>query len=325
MTDGCQVGFVVIGRNEGARLEHSLKSVLDVSKRVVYADSASTDGSIATAERLGVAVIALAQDGRLTAARGRNAGYRELRSVFPDCDAVQFLDGDCILHRDWLPAALEFLKGHPEVAVVCGRRFEAFPGASIYNKLCDLEWNTPVGEARECGGDALIRCAAFEEVGGYRSEILAGEEPEMTARMRAAGWKIWRINAPMAEHDANIRSLRQWWRRAQRAGFGYAQVWSATASLPHRLYSRELRSAFLWALAVPAGIIAAAVLVRKPAVLLALPLAYCLQFVRIAAKSRGEHRWASAALTLLAKAPESVGALRFMLSSGTRHVPEYKA
>jgi cellulose synthase/poly-beta-1,6-N-acetylglucosamine synthase-like glycosyltransferase len=248
-----------------------------------------------------------------------------LRSVFPDCDAVQFLDGDCILHRDWLPAALEFLKSHPEVAVVCGRRFEAFPGASIYNKLCDLEWNTPVGEASECGGDALIRCAAFDEVSGYRSEILAGEEPEMAARMRAAGWKIWRIDAPMTEHDANMHSLSQWWRRAQRGGFGYAQVWSATASLPQRLYGRQLRSALLWAFAVPVVIIAVAILVRKPAVLLALPLAYCLQLLRIAAKSGEERRWVSAALTLLAKVPEAIGATRFMLSGGNRHVPEYKA
>ena len=325
MTDALgQVGFVVIGRNEGSRLEQSLKSVLAVSNRVVYADSASTDGSTATAELLGLAVVALKQDGRLTAARGRNAGYRELRSLFPDCDAVQFLDGDCILHRDWTPAALAFLRSNPDVAAVCGRRFEAFPGASIYNRLCDQEWNTPVGEATECGGDALIRCAAFDEVGGYRPEVLAGEEPEMTARMRAAGWKIWRIDVPMTEHDANMHSFRQWWRRAQRCGFGYAQVWSATASLPQRLYRRQLLSALVWTFALPALVVGTAILICKPAVLFALPLGYCLQFVRIAAKSRSEHRWAGAALTLLAKVPEAIGATRFVLSRGNRYVPEYK-
>ena len=73
MTD---VGFVVIGRNEGARLELCIRSVLAVSRRVIYADSASTDGSVATAERLGVAVVQLPSDGRLTAARGRNATLR---------------------------------------------------------------------------------------------------------------------------------------------------------------------------------------------------------------------------------------------------------
>ena len=60
------VGFVVIGRNEGERLEQCLRSVLAVSNRVVYADSASTDGSVQLAERLGASVVALAQDGKLT-------------------------------------------------------------------------------------------------------------------------------------------------------------------------------------------------------------------------------------------------------------------
>ena len=76
------VGFVVIGRNEGARLELCLRSALAVSRCAIYADSASTDGSVSTAERLGVAVVRLPLDGRLTAARGRNAGTRSCAHVF---------------------------------------------------------------------------------------------------------------------------------------------------------------------------------------------------------------------------------------------------
>ena len=212
------VGFVVIGRNEGARLELCLRSVLLISQRVSYANSASTDGSPELAEQLGVAVVRLPQDGKLNAARGRNAGYAELVRRFPECDAIQFLDGDCILQPGYLQLALNFLKDHPRAAVVCGRRFELDPGASIYNALCEQEWNTPVGQAEACGGDALIRRSAFDQVGGYNGEILAGEEPEMTARMRAAGWEIWRIDAAMTEHDARIRTFRQWWRRTQRGG-----------------------------------------------------------------------------------------------------------
>src|SRR4029079_540202 len=148
-----------------------------------------------------------------------------------------------------------FLKEHPDVAVVCGRRFEAKPDASVYNALCDGEWNTPVGEATECGGDALVRNSAFKQVGGYCSALRAGEEPEMTARMRAAGWKIWRMDVPMTEHDARILSLWQWWRRTQRGGYGYAQAWEATRGLPQRLYGRNLRSAVLWALVIPVSIV----------------------------------------------------------------------
>ena len=319
------VGFVVIGRNEGARLELCLTSVLAVSKRVVYADSASTDGSAGTAERLGVAVVQLPSDGRSTAARGRNAGYHELRARFPDCQTVQFLDGDCILQSPWIPAALQFLDAHPDVGVVCGRRFEAHADASIYNALCDDEWDTPVGEARECGGDALVRCIALDQIGGYNTDLLAGEEPEMTARMRATGWRIWRINVPMSEHDANIRSLRQWWRRTQRGGFGYAQVWTATKGLPKRLYGRQLRSALTWVVAAPLFFLLVALLLREPLILLLLPFAYALQMARIARNCRAPAKLTKAALILCAKIPEALGAARFLLAPGGRRVPEYKS
>lgn len=319
-----EIGFVVIGRNEGSRLERCLRSVLAVSTRVIYADSASTDASAQTAGRLGVRAVVLPADGRLTAARGRNAGYKQVRTQFPECQFVQFLDGDCILQPQWLASALAFIDARPDVAVVCGRRFEAHPRASIYNCLCDQEWNTPVGEATECGGDALIRCAAFDEVGGYDSRLLAGEEPEMTARMRAAGWRIWRIDAPMTEHDANIHSLGQWWRRTQRGGFGYAQVWSATKALPQRLYGRQLRSALTWAIAVPLLIVVGAISLREPLILILLPLAYTLQLLRIARNCRAPAKLTKAALILLAKIPETIGATRFLVAGRSR-VPEYKS
>lgn len=320
------VGFVVIGRNEGPRLEACLRSVLAVSHQVIYADSGSSDGSQALAEQLGAKVVPLRDDGALTAARGRNAGFRELREQSPECDLVQFLDGDCILQTQWLPTALEFLRDHPEVAVVCGRRFEAHPDASVYNRMCDAEWNTPCGETEACGGDALIRRAALDQVHGYRDDLRAGEEPEMTARMRAAGWKVWRIDVPMSEHDAKLHSFGQWWRRTQRGGFGYAQVWSATANLPERLYGRQLLSALIWAVMIPALCLLAAIVTRQPLALLLLPLLYGVQLARIGYRTPpGPGRWATAALTLLAKIPETIGAARFALGGGRRQVPEYKS
>jgi len=321
------VGFVVIGRNEGVRLEGCLKSVLSVTDRVVYADSASTDDSVGLAEKLGVAVVSLPADGQLTAARGRNAGYAELKKRFPNCEFVQFLDGDCILQQGWIEDAVAFLEQHPEVAVVCGRRFEAQPKASIYNALCDAEWDTPIGEATECGGDALVRAKAFDEVRGYRSSLLAGEEPEMTARMRAAGWRIWRIDALMSEHDARILTFRQWWRRTQRGGYGYAQTWEVTKGLGQRLYARNLRSALVWAVALPLLIIGLALLAKAPLILIALPFLYGLQIARIARKSGqyGNMRHIGAEMLFLAKFPEAIGAIRYFIAGKGHKIPEYKS
>lgn len=320
-----QVGFVVIGRNEGKRLEQSLLSVLRLSSRVVYVDSASTDDSASAARCLGAFVVELPADGQLCAARGRNAGYSELMARFPDCGAVQFLDGDCILEPHFVSAALAFLNSHPEAAVVCGQRFERRPGASIYNAICDREWNTQIGRAEACGGDALMRTAAFDQVGGFRSSLRAGEEPELTARMRAAGWEIWRINARMTEHDAKIYTFGQWWRRTVRTGFGYAQVWEATKALPERLYGRNLRSGITWTIALPLLCIVAAIALRQPLVMVLLIAAYGLQVFRIAQRAgiRGESGFVMAALILIAKFPEMMGAARYFLTRD-KAPPEYK-
>ena len=37
-----------------------------------------------------------------------------------------------------------------------------------------------------------MRVEAFEAVGGYRAQLIAGEEPELCVRLREIGWKIWR-------------------------------------------------------------------------------------------------------------------------------------
>ena len=311
------IGIVAIGRNEGARLEPCLMSLLSQTTRIVYADSASSDGSVAVAHRLGVEVVALPQDALLSAAAGRVAGYRTLRSKYPDVELVQFIDGDCLLDPDWLGNAERFLSSHPRAAVVCGRRFEAHPTASVYNAMCDAEWDTPIGPARACGGDALYRVAAYDEAGGFRADLLAGEEPELCTRLQVGGWEVWRIDARMTEHDARMLSFGQYWRRSRRGGYGYAQVWDATRKSPGSLYGRQLASAVAWAFALPLAVILLAGVLRAPWVLAAIPIAYAAQTLRIYRKMPGDRpkRLVRAGLTLLAKVPEALGALRYLMSA----------
>lgn len=319
------VGAVIIGRNEGLRLEACLRSVLAQTKRVVYADSGSTDGSPDRAREHGVSVVSLSPDLPFTAARGRNEGAAKLLELFPDCEAIQFIDGDCVLHADWIATAVTELARRDDAAVICGRRYERNPSLTVYNAASDREWNTPIGEAEACGGDSLIRTRAFAAAGGFNPRLHAGEEPELSARLRALGWRIWRIDALMTEHDMNMVRLGQWWGRAQRSGFGYAQVSRETRALPGRLYVRQLRSALFWAILVPSAVVGTAVLAGVPLLLLLIPLAYGAQIARIALRQPPDSpRWRMATLTLLAKFPETLGALRFYLGSSRRHSPDYR-
>lgn len=251
------VGVVAIGRNEGERLRACLLSARRDCTAVVYVDSGSIDGSGALARSLGVHVVDLDLSTPFTAARARNEGFARLKQVAPDIESVQFVDGDCEIVAGWITAAPTILAANPQAAVVCGRRRERFPAASIYNRLCDMEWNTPIGPAKACGGDALVRSAAFEQAGGYDRRVIAGEEPEMCVRLRAAGWTIQRIDAEMTLHDAAMTRFSQWWKRSVRAGHAYAQGNAMHGGSPERFREREVRSIAFWAM-VP--IIAVAVL-----------------------------------------------------------------
>lgn len=320
-------GVVLIGRNEGERLRLALESVLRITDRVVYADSASTDGSVQLARSMGAVVVELDRSIPLNAARGRNAGFEALLQNFPECRYVLFLDGDCRLVDDFPGKAIAFLDSNEQAAIASGRRFEAFPDASFYNRMADEEWNTPVGEAEACGGDSMVRVRALQEIGGFDPELMASEEPEMAARLRARGWQVWRIDADMSEHDAAIHHFGQWWRRTLRSGYGYAQAWLRTRNLPRPINGRILRSAFLWAVGVPAVVAVAAVLLGRPSVLLLIPLLYAVQVFRIALRREdlSLHGLRASTMLMLAKFAEVAGAMRFFLERRPQHSIEYKS
>lgn len=309
------LGFVVIGRNEGERLSRCLASLKSIGAPIAYADSASTDDSINVARRAGAMTVELDQGRPLNAARGRNAGLAALRSTHANLEFVQFIDGDCELQTGWVETALEFLRRHPNAAVACGLRFEAHPEASTYNRLCNEEWNTPVGHALSCGGDAIMRLTALDAAGPFDPTLMAGEEPELCSRLRSLGWEIWRLDAPMTRHDAAMTRFSQWIRRAYRSGYGYAQAWSRTRGRADRLYTSHLRSAAIWAAAIPLAVVLVASLLGMPSIILAIPAIYILQIARIAAR-RGlfsAWSWRYASLMLVAKFPELLGALSYVL------------
>ena len=216
------LSVVVIGRNEGVRLERCLRSVSRLNDpgcpvEVVYVDSASTDGSVDLAERMGARVIAIRAE-RTTAALGRNAGWRQTHAPF-----VLFLDGDTTLDPNFVARAMPEFKD-PSVAVVWGNRRETNTSDSIYNQVLDLDWIYAPGLADFCGGDALTRRSTLEQVNGFDESLIAGEEPEMCRRLRAQNHKILHLDVPMTGHDLAITRWQQYWRRANRAGYAYAEV-----------------------------------------------------------------------------------------------------
>jgi glycosyltransferase involved in cell wall biosynthesis len=233
------VSVVVIGRNEGALLERCLASVSAMvcegfSIETIYVDSGSSDDSVALAERMGATGVAL-QAKRPTAAMGRNAGWKIARGSI-----ILFLDGDTVLDARFVLDSRSCFEDE-SVAVVWGHRRETRPLSSVYVRVMDLDWVYGPGWTTFCGGDALFRRDVLEAAGGFDETLIAGEEPELCRRILGMGKRILHVDRAMTGHDLGITKFPQYWRRAARAGYAYAEVSERFAGTDDPFWSADAR------------------------------------------------------------------------------------
>jgi cellulose synthase/poly-beta-1,6-N-acetylglucosamine synthase-like glycosyltransferase len=306
------VSVVVIGRNEGERLHRCLESLAKarwvhegrpIAHEVIYVDSNSSDDSVARAEKAGARVLGLGQQ-RPCAAAGRNIGWRAAKAPF-----ILFLDGDTVLHPDFVGHALESLRA-PELVAAWGHRRELFPEQSVYTRVLDLDWVFAPGRVSYFGGDVLVRRQALQDVGGFDDQQVAGEEPELCRRLRERGWQIEHLDVPMTGHDLALTTVQAYWKRAERAGLAYAQVAERFAQTPDPLWLAESRRN---------RVHGTAVLAAGP---LGLLLAWFWPLAGAAAFVLGLLFWARSAWRCRWKCPGEPGlALLYALHSHLQQVP----
>jgi GT2 family glycosyltransferase len=157
----------------------------------------------------------------------------------------------------------------------------------------------------------MMRASAFDQVKGFRTDLIAGEEPELCLRLLRVGWRIWRLDRDMARHDMAMSRISQWWKREVRAGHAFAEGVALHGAPPDRHYVREYGSALLWGLGLPLTTLAL-ILGFGPAgtVLLAL---YPIQVMRLALRGKRSARenWWRGLFLVTGKFPEALGVLRF--------------
>ncbi len=327
------VGIVVIGRNEGQRLVDCLESLRGLSLPVVYVDSGSMDGSAARARALIDHVVELDPTRPFSAARARNEGFAALRTANTRVEFVQFLDGDCTLAAGWIAAALAAMAAAIDRAIVIGHLEERRAAASIYNRLCALEWKSAAGDITTfgaLGGIMFVRASVFTAVGGFNEEVIAGEDSEFGVRVGASGHAVTKLDAPMATHDAGMERFGQWWLRAMRAGHAIGQRSVLNGRSAARDCMRERRSTIAWGLVLPAAVLLLAVPTRGLALLL-LAAGYGVLALRVFRYRRGRGDSAAdarlyAGFNVMGKLAEGIGLLRFFWNQalGRFRIIEYK-
>lgn len=244
----CRVSVVIKALNEQdnicAAIESCLVAVAEVGGEVVLADSHSTDRTVELASRYPIRIVQLANPDERCCGVGPQLGYQHSCGEY-----VYIMDGDMRMVRGFLPQALMFLAQHPEVAGVAGRVVELNHESMEYRErgLRAAPHLAP-GEVDRLDGGGLYRRFAIEEA-GYLSDrnLHSYEELDLAVRLRALGWKLWRLPVNAVTHYGHeappYQLLLRRWRTRYACGLG--ELLRATAD-GHRLRlvlrgARELR------------------------------------------------------------------------------------
>lgn len=200
------ISVVVIGRNEGARLDACMESIRNalalLKHEIIYVDSRSGDDSIARAKAHGARCYLLS-DPDTTAGLGRFVGTKEAKGEY-----LLFLDGD-----------MELQKGFCEKAMMA-MSMRGYDGASgirkdVYMKNGEIAGTndnyfgcTQERIVPEFGGAIFLKAEALEKAGGWSPDTIACEEAELHARLKAAGCRIAELPVPMIVHTDAVRDDR---------------------------------------------------------------------------------------------------------------------
>ena len=203
------ISVVVIGKNEGARLDPCMESIhaaLGVlSHEIIYVDSRSTDDSVLRAKAHGARCLILSEE-KTTAGLGRYAGTKEAKGEY-----LLFLDGD-----------MQLQKGFCEKAMMAMAQ-RSYDGCTGIRKDIYLKNGQVIAEnenyfgcsheriAPEFGGALFIKKEALEKAGGWSPDTIACEEAELHARLKAHKLLIAELPMNMIIHTDAVREDRGVW------------------------------------------------------------------------------------------------------------------
>jgi len=217
------VSVIVIGRNEAQNLPVTIQSIRLMNYpqdrlEVIYVDTDSTDGSAGVARSLGLKVYEEHSDFP-SAAKARNRGWREAKY-----DIVHFVDGDMVVDPFYLEQAVKHLE-QDHVACVIGQLWERHASNNIIAHILDYSWKVKeLGSVNAPGAGGTFIKSILQEIGGYNSDLLRGEETELGFRLRELGYRILMIDHIMGTHDYGIHSVRGLCVRFYRIGHNFANV-----------------------------------------------------------------------------------------------------
>ncbi|HYD46845.1 MAG TPA: glycosyltransferase, partial [Terriglobales bacterium] len=157
-------------------------------------------------------------------AAARDFAWRQATSPW-----VAFIDSDCEVQPGWADAVFEAMRRHagePDCAAFGGRNRVPQDGRLLYRAYAlvlatyvgghDSILNRPFAESRRVEHcptlNVVYRRSALEEIAGFDpAYVAAGEDLEVTRRLRARGYSLWAHPGMVVEH-ALRPTLASWLR-----------------------------------------------------------------------------------------------------------------
>ncbi len=182
---------------------------------IIYVDNGSTDGSrefLKSRESKGLRTHYV-EGG--TIAGMRNGGARQSSGTY-----LSFIDSDCSVPESYFEEAVEVLRSTGAAATGCEIHVPENP------HWLEAAWHDLHYFGRDRfvpylnSGNFFVSRAAFQAVGGFREDMITGEDAEIGQRLVSAGHRIFACPRVKAIHLGNPKSIREFYRRNVWHGLG---------------------------------------------------------------------------------------------------------
>ena len=216
------IAIAILNYNGAELLQEFLPSILahSTNAKVYVIDNKSTDNSLAVIGAIFPMVTTIALDDNSGYAGGYNKGLQQI-----DAEVVCLLNSDIEVTPNWLLPINDFLKAHPEVAVVQPKikdlarpdHFEYAGAAGGYLDIMGLPYcRGRVGSKCEkdngqydnnmqvtwaSGACLVVRKSVFDALNGFdASFFMHFEEIDLCLRAQAKGHQVWAVGKSEVFH-----------------------------------------------------------------------------------------------------------------------------
>ncbi len=250
--------FIIIGRNEGWKLNKCFKSVFETieynnlqNAEVIYVDSKSSDGSIdlaKTFKRIKIFLIT----GECNAAIARNIGAKEACG-----DMFFFIDGDMEINKKFLEHVIEnnqlkydCVSGHLDDYLYDYNDNYLGVKNRTYTKAIPPKEQV----LKKNGGVFLVKKKVWNKVYGLKTKYKVNEDNDFTIRLYKKGFKTIRVPFIIAKHHTvDYNNEKRMWNMLKQCYCFYPAVLLRDHIFDPVVWKRTLRfnySAFLFVITV---------------------------------------------------------------------------